>query len=255
MSIFQNHREMMKGSRRDAPMYVSDEKQGVSQPELQHLRGGSPVLDLPRDFVPAVRNNDLLAALESRFSRRQYTDQPLTVTELAFLLWSTQGVRQVIGRNKKATMRSVPSAGARHPFETYLFVKNVEGLSRGLYHYLALTHQLEFLGSVEEMEERLTEAYGGQKFFAEAPVSFVWTVTPYRTEWRYGGQAARYALIDAGHLCENLYLACEAIGCGTCGIGAYCQEDADALLALQEGKTGTDEEEFVVYAAPVGHVE
>ena len=58
--------------------------------------------------------------------------------------------------------------------------------------------------------------------------------------------SARLIAIDAGHVCQNLYLACEAIGCGTCAIGAFIQTKADELLRL-DGK-----EEFVFYMAPVG---
>ena len=60
--------------------------------------------------------------------------------------------------------------------------------------------------------------------------------------------AAKYCALDAGHVCENLYLAAEAIQAGTCGIAAYLQENMDAFI----GVVGTDE--FTVYIAPVGKV-
>ena len=45
-------------------------------------------------------------------------------------------------------------------------------------------------------------------------------------EWRYSLAAHRVILIDAGHVCQNLYLACEAIRAGTCAVAAYDQEAA-----------------------------
>ncbi len=51
--------------------------------------------------------------------------------------------------------------------------------------------------------------------------------------------------MDAGHVCQNLYLACEAVGCSTCAIGAYDQEYADAVLDVD------GEDEFTIYMAPV----
>ena len=101
----------------------------------------------------------------------------------------------------------------------------------------------------------VSEAFGGQKFFANAPVGFVWSVIPYRTEWRYSTHAHKYALIDVGHVCENLYLACEAIGCGACAIGAYNQPLADKLLGFDASPSADKEAEFVVYAAAVGKLE
>jgi len=67
-------------------------------------------------------------------------------------------------------------------------------------------------------------------------------------EWRYGLAAHRVIALDAGHVCQNLYLACEAIGAGTCGIAAYNQEAIDQLLRVD------GEDEFTIYLAPVGKV-
>ena len=55
-------------------------------------------------------------------------------------------------------------------------------------------------------------------------------------------------LIDAGYVCQNLYLACGAIGCGTCAIAAYDQNGFDEFLNLD------GENEFVIYLAPVGKI-
>ena len=55
-------------------------------------------------------------------------------------------------------------------------------------------------------------------------------------------------LLDAGHVCQNLYLACESLGLGTCAIGAYSQEKLDAFLGLD------GQEEFAVYLSPVGRI-
>jgi len=75
---------------------------------------------------------------------------------------------------------------------------------------------------------------------------FIWTTIPYRMEWRYSVVSHKIIALDAGHVCQNLYLACESIGCGTCAIGAYDQEKMDRFLGVD------GEEEFAIYAAPVG---
>ncbi len=67
-------------------------------------------------------------------------------------------------------------------------------------------------------------------------------------EWRYGPAAYKVIALDAGHVCQNLYLACETIGAGTCAIAAYNQEELDELLRL-DGK-----EEFAIYIASVGKI-
>jgi len=245
-------REIMKTISDDI---VSDEKQGLPQPPLEKQCGGIKLISLTKDFESVVKNNNYLDLLNSRTSKRKYTQEALSKDELSFLLWATQGVRQVVGKQKKATLRTVPSAGARHPFETYLFINRVDELEPGLYHYLALEHELEFIRPVENQVDKLSEAFGGQTFFANAAVCFVWTVIPYRSEWRYGKLAQKYALVDAGHICQNLYLASEAIGCGSCAIGAYSQELVDGLLELDSSPSFENNSEFVIYAASVGKLE
>jgi SagB-type dehydrogenase family enzyme len=205
-----------------------------------------------------MKQNDLYACLDNRRSRRNYTDMPITLDELSFLLWSTQGVQKIIPAYKKTghiTQRRVPSAGGRHAYETYLAVNNVVGLEKGIYIYLPLEHKLAFCHSVDNLPDKLTYAYGGEnyqdeaKWFGRAPVVFLWSCVPYRGEWRYHCEAHRLMLLDIGHVCQNLYLACEGIGLGTCTIAAYVQEAFDELLRID------GENEFVVYISAVGKVE
>ncbi|SHO43448.1 SagB/ThcOx family dehydrogenase [Anaerocolumna xylanovorans] len=242
-------REIMKASDYEVE---SDEKKGLPQPSLSNEKSADTVVKLSKEFEDILTENSFLDILNNRGSKRKYTTEALTLKELSFLLWATQGVKGVIGNNRKATLRTVPSAGARHPFETYLFVNRVEGLIQGMYHYLPLTHELELIREDSEQENKVTKAFLGQSFAGGAPVSFVWSVVPYRSEWRYTVDAQKYALIDAGHICQNLYLAGEAIGCGVCAIGAYDQQLTDSLIGLSKAYSLEEDSEFTVYAAAVG---
>jgi len=187
---------------------------------------------------------DLKRAIAQRESCRDYLDEPLTLDEISFLLWATQGVRLKLDAGH--ALRTVPSAGCRHAFETYLCVLNVEILERGIYRYLPLEHELLFEHSSEHLEQKIVRASLGQSFTGDAAAVFIWTALPYRMEWRYGLAAHKVIALDAGHVCQNLYLACEAIGAGTCAIAAYNQQEMDRLLCVD------GEEEFTIYLAPVG---
>ena len=77
---------------------------------------------------------------------------------------------------------------------------------------------------------------------------FIWTAIPYRTVWRYGVDLIKDILMGVGHICQNLYLACEAIQAGTCAIVSYSQEELDSFLKLD------GEEEISLYLSPVGKI-
>jgi SagB-type dehydrogenase family enzyme len=201
---------------------------------------------LPNQETWSIPPCNLQTAIAKRESHRRFTAESLSLDELAFLLWATQGVREKL--HETAILRTVPSAGCRHPFETYLAILRVDGLEQGIYRYLPLDHSLAFVKTVDNLPAHLTAATRGQSFTGQAAVTFIWTAIPVRTEWRYAEASYKVIALDAGHVCQNLYLACEAVGAGTCAIAAYNQALTDELV----GVDGDDE--FTVYIAPVGKI-
>ena len=223
----------------------SDQRKGLPQPPLElGYDEAQPVIELPAPADLPTYPNDLKALTENRRSARRYTEQALTLDELSFLLWCTQGVKETVDTH--ATLRTVPSAGARHAFETYLLVNDVEGLVPGLYRFLALSHQLAQVKAEAGLADRMAQACLGQFHVKRSAVTFFWAAVPYRMTWRYGERGYRYLHLDAGHVCQNLYLAAEALGAGVCAIAAFEDEALNRLLGFD------GEEQFVIYLATVG---
>jgi len=226
-------------------MGPSDQSQGLPQPPLEKpVDPAQPLIDLPALGEVKVRPIDLTTAIRERVSLRKYADRPMTLGELSYLLWATQGVKQVTIR--PATLRTVPSAGARHPFETYLLVRRVEGLKPGLYRYAAIPHKLVEVDFSEDLPEKILAASLNQRFAVDGAVTFIWVAVAYRSYWRYHERSYRYLHLDAGHVAENLYLAVQAVDAGCCVIGAYDDDRLNAALGLD------GEDEFVIYMAGVG---
>jgi SagB-type dehydrogenase family enzyme len=235
----------------------TDQRKGVPAPPPQKpYPKNARLIALVSPGDLAVGKMPLIEAIERRRSRREFSEEPLTLEELSLLLWATQGLSKIATRDAtkkfpdasarpRAALRTVPSGGARHPFETYLLVNRVSGLEPGLYRYLPLENKLCFLYADAELTEKVHEA-SYEQYVKNSAVTFIWTAIPYRTEWRYSMLSPKIIAQDSGHLCQNLYLACEAIGAGTCAIGAYDQEKMDLVLRV-DGK-----EEFAIYVAPVG---
>lgn len=226
----------------------TDQNRGIAPPPLE--KPFDPNAQRVELLKPAewsgIASVDLLSAIQDRKSQRKFSREPLTLEELSFLLWTTQGLKRLL--HPGTALRTVPSAGCRHALETYLCVLNIEGLDMGMYRYLPVEHQLvlEFLD--DQLSGKIVDATLGQIFTGNAAVTFAWTTIPYRMEWRYDLAAHKVIALDAGHVCQNLYLACKAIGAGTCAIAAYHQELVDELLRI-DGK-----DEFAVYLAAVGKV-
>lgn len=224
----------------------TDQKKRLPAPAVQKpYPADADLISLVPPEEMQIGQTSLIEAIRKRRSRRIYQEKTLSLEELSFLLWATQGVRQVINEGV-TTLRTVPSGGARHPFETYLAILRVDGLNPGLYRYLPIEHKLLFLRTVVNFEERLRNACSD--FAHKSAVVFAWTAIPYRTIWRYSLLAPKLIAQDSGHVCQSLYLACGAIGAGACAVGAYNQNEMDALLGVD------GEDEFTVYCAPVGKV-
>lgn len=233
-------RTLLKTRWVDLDREKTDHGRGKPMPPMQKSCSGTSVA-LPNPTSAETAGISVSDAIRGRASHRKFAEAPLALAELSYLLWATQGVRK---HTEKASFRTVPSGGARHPFETYLFCSRVDGLEPGLYRYLPFDHALCSHGPIERIDEVLDEVLLNHHF--GGAVDFVWAAVPYRSEWKYDAESLRLILLDAGHVCGQLYLACEELGCGTCAVGAYDQDKLDDLLGLD------GHEEFAVYAAPIG---
>jgi len=232
--------------RQETDFKRTDQNTGVPAPPIEKpCPSDAKKISLIEPEAVKIGEVSLKTAILRRESRRRFSNEALSIDELSFLLWATQGVRRW---QQKNALRTVPSAGNRHALETYLAVFNVDGLETGIYRYLPSQHQLVLESSPDQLKERMTEAALNQQFAGSSAVTFIWTTIPYRMEWRYAEASYKVIALDAGHICQNLYLACEAIGAGTCAIAAYDQQAADRLLNID------GEDEFVIYMAPVGKV-
>jgi len=247
--MYKDYRDFLKDSiRKKIDFSQTAQSRGKAQPPWQKpCPPGVEKIALPaRDKWRAIPGLKLEEAIARRKSRRRYTQQALSIEELAFLLWTTQGLREAGAA--RHNFRTVPSAGCRHALETYVAAMRITGLEKAIYRYLPLDHALVEVVHHPDLEEQLVRATFGQHFCGDAAATFIWTAMPERMEWRYGEASYKVIALDAGHICQNLYLACENIGAGTCAVAAYDQEEVDKLLGVD------DRDEFVIYIAPVGKV-
>jgi SagB-type dehydrogenase family enzyme len=204
-----------------------------SYPDAEKLRLPQP------DLSESV---DLWQCLAKRRSERNTTPEPLSIEELAKLLWAAQGVTARAGIY---LLRTAPSAGALYPFENYLYIDRVEGVPQGLYHFDVADFAL---GCLQEgdFNHQITAASLGQPVVRKAAVVIIWTAMMLRCMVKYRERAVRYIPMDLGHVCQNVQLAATGMGLGSCPIGAFYDDEVNSLLDLD------GEDETVLYMITVG---
>lgn len=247
--MYKDYRDFLKDSiRKRIDFSQTAQSRGMAPPPRQKpcAAGAKKIALATAGSWNTIPDLNLEDAIALRRSRRNYTNQDLSLGELSFLLWATQGIRPTSYPN--TNFRTVPLAGCRHAIETYVAALRVAGLEKAIYRYLPLDHALVEVVRYPDLEEQLTRATFGQSFCGNAAATFIWAAIPERMEWRYGDASHKVIALDAGHICQNLYLACENINAGTCAVAAYDQEEIDKVLGV-DGK-----DEFTIYLAPVGKV-
>jgi len=172
-------------------------------------------------------------AIKERRTIRHFQDRPLTLDHLAQLLWAGQGITDKGGYHRRAA----PSGGALYPLDLYAIVgeQRVTGLKAGIYRYVPDRHSLM---KVSPGDRRQSIARGslGQMWMAEAPVIFAIVVEYKRITRKYGERGVRYALVEVGHVGQNLFLQAEALGLGAGIVGAFDDKEIASLLRCSPGQ-------------------
>ena len=191
---------------------------------------------------PEYQGMTVEEAIRKRRSVRNYSPKSLSIQQLSQLLFAAQGIT---GKMYGQPLRSTPSAGALYPFEIYLVVNNVQGLSRGIYHYVIRNHELEFI-KPGDFSGQITDAGLEQDMLGEADVTFILSAIFDRTRQKYGERGFRYVYIEAGHISQNIYLQAVSLGLGSVGVGAFLDEKVNQLVGI-DGR-----EEAALYLHAIG---
>ena len=192
--------------------------------------GGSDMVKLPS---PDFTNASIEECMEKRRSVRGYKDQDLSLQQISNILWAAQGITE-----ERSEFRTVPSAGATFPLEVFVAKKD------GLYRYVPSSHALK-QETDKDIRKDIAKAALGQGFISDAGLVVIITALFERTAMRYGGRAARYVHMEAGHCAQNIHLEAVALGLGSVPVGAFRDDDLSRLLKLKD--------EEPLYIIPVGY--
>lgn len=165
-------------------------------------------------------------AIKERRTIRDFKERPLLLNNLSQLLWAAQGITDP---NEKK--RTTPSGGALYPLDIYLIIggNGIEGVESGVYHYLPEKHLISLLSKGDRRKE-IASASLWQMWMAKAPVIFIVTAEYRRITGKYGERGIRYALMEVGHVGQNLFLQAEALGLGAGIVGAFNDADVSKVM-------------------------
>jgi SagB-type dehydrogenase family enzyme len=211
---------------------------GVIFPTLCQFRA-TPVLAKSRNTLDKESVMNLSApmldgnvsvekAIKQRRTIRAFLNEPLTLAQLSQILWAAQGIT-----DDRGLKRAAPSGGALYPIDVYVVAgqNGVRGLAPGVYTYDPSGHLLEKIADADARQDVAVAALR-QMWMATAPVILVLTAEYRRITIKYGDRGERYAMIEVGHIGQNIFLQCEALGLGAGIVGAfYDNEVARAVSA------------------------
>ena len=200
-------------------------------------------MELPATSIklPAARLDSSVSlekVLYARRSIREFTTQPLELSQVSQLAWAAQGL------TGPEAHRTAPSAGGLYALELYIIAGKVNGLPAGVYRYDLLTHELVSLLTAD-MRLELSRAALDQTSITQAAAIFAISAVYERISSKYGDRGIRYAHMEAGHAAQNLLLQAVALGLGAVLVGAFNDGKVKRLLNLSKQETP-------LYLIPVG---
>lgn len=178
------------------------------------------------------KNYSLETALKTRQTAREFTGGSITRDILDDLIWAAYGHTHSDGSVK---MRTAPSAGATYPVEIYLVLHNVNEYTDGIYLYDTRNEQLTTVKEGGYLND-ICRASLEQDFIPLANVTFLLVYNPDRIVRHYGRESRKYALLECGHIAQNILLMAAARGLGSVPVGAFYQERLGSILGLQKDR-------------------
>jgi SagB-type dehydrogenase family enzyme len=182
--------------------------------------------------IPLSEPVELASSLHSALEKRHSTDIaeigiPLTLEDIASLFGPA------LRRHANDIHRNYPSGGALYPIETYLIATLIEGAAPGVFHYHPTAHALERLWSLPAAFEMKYIVRHPDTLNPSALIVFtsVWN----RSAAKYGDLAYQHALIEAGHMSENILLLSAALGLETRPYAGFDDQRIIELLDVDAG--------------------
>ena len=127
--------------------------------------------------------------------------------------------------------RAVVAGPQSNALATGCLVGPEQALPAGFYLLDAAKHRVGLVAAGDTMAS-MAAACLDQMWLKNAAMHLLFISTPSLLDQFWGARGYRYAMIEAGRLGQQAYMAATALGLGACGIGAIYDHEAAAMLDL-----------------------
>ncbi|MFT4928336.1 MAG: SagB-type dehydrogenase family enzyme [Phenylobacterium sp.] len=182
---------------------------------------------------PEAKSLDFANLLQNRQSHRHFSGESIEFQALSNLLsWSASVTRiaELPGfPDENIGLRPYPSGGGLYPSEIYVVAINVNELEPGVYHYSSRNNELELVHNTLDTSE-LKNIFMADNFIDSIGCIIVITSMFERATTKYGDRGYRIALLEAGHLAQNLLLSAAAQQLDSLAWGGFYDNKVAELL-------------------------
>jgi len=218
MTVYMRRRDLLKGFAGLFVSIVSNAFFFTGKARARKINGN--IQEGKRMKLPKPKTHgevSLETAIKQRRTIRSFTSEPLSLEQCSQLFWAAQGITE-----DRGFKRAAPSGGALYPMDIYAVVGEncVKGLESGAYHYDPKGHAVSLV-SKGDLRNKVAGAALSQTWMATAPLNILITAEYDRITRKYGNRGVRYAIIEAGHIGQNILLQSEAMGLGAGIVGAF----------------------------------
>ena len=229
MTVYMRRRDLLKGF---AGLFVSIFSNAfffTGKARARKINGN--IQEGKRMKLPKPKTHgevSLETAIKRRRTIRSFTSEPLSLEQCSQLFWAAQGITE-----DRGFKRAAPSGGALYPMDVYAVVGEncVKGLESGAYHYDPKSHAVSLV-SKGDLRNKVAGAALSQTWMATAPLNILITAEYDRITSKYGKRGIRYAIIEAGHIGQNILLQSEAMGLGAGIVGAFNDEKVRQVVNI-----------------------
>jgi len=242
-SVWRTYHENSKTERFHRPPSSAEVRHRMDQQILSLEYKGYPKTELPE---PARIEQGFSDLVRARQTARVMAPGPVSLETLSALLYSAYGEnRSNEGTDFPRPFRVIPSGGALYPLEIYFHSTRIEGLAAGLYHYNPHNNSVSRLVR-GDLTHKLSPTLVQTNIPLDASIMVFVTAMFARSSFKYEERSYRFALIECGHLMQNLCLAATGLGLGATPVGGFFDREVDQILGI-DGVTHS-----TLYVAAIG---